>query len=322
MCEKEAEDIKGYSKPRSRDKQTCAQTVSNLQRGQDIKIIFSINGYVKELNIATGNNTVLAAVGDYVYSMAYDYTHGYLFLPRYNVKDILRLQYPSEQSLKTIVIAVSNPADVAVDPMYEHLYWTEKIRGGRIARCNFDGSNIITILNEDFPWAITVAFENRLMYYSIHEPIPARSIKQARLNGTDRRTVTANLHQIVGLIFDNDDNRLYFMAYDTGDIKSARPNGSNVTQIQQTDTISNYDLARPNGSNVTQIQQTDTISNYDLARPNGSNLTQIQQTDTISNYDLARPNGSNLTQIQHTDTISNYDLARPNGSKTHTDTTN
>lgn len=72
-----------------------------------------------------------------------------------------RLHYPSKQSLKTIVLAVGNPADVAVDHVYEHLYWTEKILGGRITRCNFDGSNIITILNEDLPWAITADFENR-----------------------------------------------------------------------------------------------------------------------------------------------------------------
>lgn len=58
-----------------------------------MKIVFSINGYVKELNVGTGNSTVLATVGDYVYSMAYDYKHGYLFLPRYNVKDIMRYDF-------------------------------------------------------------------------------------------------------------------------------------------------------------------------------------------------------------------------------------
>lgn len=39
------------------------------------------------------------------------------------------------------------------------------------------------------------------------------------------------------------------MDYDTGDIKSVRPNGSNLTQIHKTGSNGNYDLAL-NGDNI------------------------------------------------------------------------
>lgn len=58
--------------------------------GQDIKIVYSIRDYIKELDVASGKVTMVAKVSDNVFSMAYDYKHGYLFLPRFNTGDILR----------------------------------------------------------------------------------------------------------------------------------------------------------------------------------------------------------------------------------------
>lgn len=60
--------------------------------------------------------------------------------------------------------SVSNPADVAIDSLYEHLYWTERIHGGGIGRCNYDGSNITVIIKEDYIWSVTLDLENRFVY--------------------------------------------------------------------------------------------------------------------------------------------------------------
>lgn len=75
-----------------------------------------------------------------------------------------RLHYSLEQSMETIVPSVTNPADVAIDSLYEHLYWTERIRGGGIGRCNYDGSNITVIMKEDYIWSVTLDLENRFVY--------------------------------------------------------------------------------------------------------------------------------------------------------------
>lgn len=59
-----------------------------------MKIIFSTKGLVKELDLSTGNVKILVNVNQSrVFSMAYDYKYGYIFLPRYELGDILRYEF-------------------------------------------------------------------------------------------------------------------------------------------------------------------------------------------------------------------------------------
>ncbi|VDI42052.1 Hypothetical predicted protein [Mytilus galloprovincialis] len=99
--------------------------------------------------------------------------------------------------METIVPSVSNPADVAIDSLYEHLYWTERIRGGGIGRCNYDGSNITVIMKEDYIWSVTLDLENSWMYYNMI----GIGIKRASLNGSDREIIQLKKHQIVAVTF-------------------------------------------------------------------------------------------------------------------------
>ncbi|CAC5416396.1 unnamed protein product [Mytilus coruscus] len=214
-----------------------------------MKIIFQTNGLVKELDLSTGNVIILADVSSRVFAMAYDYKYGYIFLPRYELGGILRLHYTSDQSLVTVVPAAATPVNVVIDPMYDHLYWTERYTGGRIARCNFGGSNMTLITNEIQPWAIMLDLTNRWLYYSIIQP-GDRSINRVRLNGSDKQTVSVLPNQILGLEMDIDQKRIYWLDFDTGKVQSARTNGSGVTEIFDSGaTTSNYDFVI-NGDNI------------------------------------------------------------------------
>ncbi|CAC5416400.1 unnamed protein product [Mytilus coruscus] len=196
------------------------------------KLLFSVNGEVKELDINTGNVTTLVDIASTIYSMAYDYGNQYLYIPRHNRNDIIRLRYPSEHTLTfEAIVNTQSPATVAMDQQNEHLYWTEYTDPGRIRRSNFDGTFTKTILPESYPWALTIDLENRWIYFSTYLN---RAIKRARFNGTEMQTIAAPINLVTSLHLDNNKNRLYFMELDSGDIKSANTDGSNLTNIFST----------------------------------------------------------------------------------------
>lgn len=57
--------------------------------------------------------------------------------------------------------------NVAIDQQSQYLYWTERAASGRIGRCNFDGTNIFTILNDSYIWALAIDFKNRFVFHRL-----------------------------------------------------------------------------------------------------------------------------------------------------------
>lgn len=204
-------------------------------KGHTTTLLFSVGNIIKELDLNTGNVTVLVDIASRVFSMAYDYENKYFYLPRYDKKDIIRLRYPSENvsTLETIV-TVTSPLNIAIDQINEHLYWIDSNSIEKIRRCKTDGTNQVTILSEGGIWGLTIDLTNRWIIYS--NPNNMKGIYRVRFDGTEKQTVIAYSNQITGLYLDNDDNLLYFVDHTTGDIKSLTTTGSNLTNILSTGT--------------------------------------------------------------------------------------
>lgn len=205
----------------------------SASKGHTTTLLFSVGNIIKELDLNTGNVTALIDIASRVFSMAYDYENKYIYLPRNDKNDIIRLRYPSENvsTLKTIV-TVASPLNIAIDQINEHLYWIDS--SSRIRRCKTDGTNQVTILSELGIWGLAIDLTNRWIIYS--NPNTMKGIYRVRFDGTEMQTVIAYSNQITGLYLDNDDNLLYFVDYTYGDIKSVTTTGSNLTNILSTGT--------------------------------------------------------------------------------------
>lgn len=81
---------------------------------------------------------------------------------------VFRLRYPSEQTLTfEPIIKANTPVNVVIDQQSGHLYWTDYTTSGNIGRCNIDGTNAITILNETHPWGLAIDLKSRFVYYCL-----------------------------------------------------------------------------------------------------------------------------------------------------------
>lgn len=64
----------------------CFKCISGIEE----KLVFSTNGYLKELNLDTMVLTVIANSTGIIYSLAYDYKDSYMYALRYHLSDIVR----------------------------------------------------------------------------------------------------------------------------------------------------------------------------------------------------------------------------------------
>lgn len=58
------------------------------------------------------------------------------------------------------------PVGLVIDPLYNHVYWTERFTG-KLCRCNLDGSLKSVVLQEDALFALTFDYRNRLVLGSL-----------------------------------------------------------------------------------------------------------------------------------------------------------
>ncbi|CAG2243751.1 unnamed protein product [Mytilus edulis] len=120
---------------------------------------------IKELDLNTGNVTLVVNTASVVYSMAYDYENKYLYVPRSTQNDIMRLRYPPENvSTFEKIVSAGSPTAISIDQINEHLYWTDSYAFGRIGRCNFDGTNIVTIISERDVWGLAIDPTHRYVF--------------------------------------------------------------------------------------------------------------------------------------------------------------
>ncbi|CAG2249887.1 unnamed protein product [Mytilus edulis] len=191
-------------------------------------LLFSTQDFINELDLDSGNVTVLASGVDFVFSMDYDYKHGFVYLSRYYKKDIQKFNYTTVENiiLETVIVTEYYPVGVAIDTVNSHVYWTEQLALSRqIRRCNFDGTNPVVILDEKSPWAISLDLINRLIYYGTFKG----TIGRLEMNRTNQENIISNgIGHVSDLNIDMNSGYIYWIEYGSGDLKSATINGSNV----------------------------------------------------------------------------------------------
>ncbi|CAC5403632.1 LRP8 [Mytilus coruscus] len=153
------------------------------------------------------------------------------------------------------VTQARRPIGVAIDPVDNHVYWTERLAPEELKRCNFDGTNKISILQNGQLYALTLDYRNRWLYYSIYPTNSA--IRRSRLNGTETQTVLdVYTEQVTGLNIDYNGDRLFWLERKNGDVKSS--NGTNVVKIVSTNAtnenlgihVHNSDIYCANGKRI------------------------------------------------------------------------
>ncbi|CAC5403634.1 VLDLR [Mytilus coruscus] len=205
-------------------------------QGFQNKLIISTYGTIKELNLQNGEELELQTdLQSFIYSVDYDYRNGYLYFSRYTKNDIQRFRYPPGQMTDLVPVTfASRPVGLVIDPLYNHVYWTERSTG-KLCRCNLDGSLKSVILQDDPLFALTFDYRNRWLYYSTDNT--KKSIRRLKLNDSENQTII-NVHSelVTGMSIGNDKDRLYWMEFNNGFLKSSTLNGSSVMTVLNTNT--------------------------------------------------------------------------------------
>ncbi|CAC5365943.1 unnamed protein product [Mytilus coruscus] len=203
-----------------------------ISQGLQNKLIYSTQNTIKEINLRSGNVSVLLSnLRSNIYSLDYDYKTEYIYFPRHNLNVISRFRYPAGKPyIVENVITAAEPIALVIDPLDEYVFWTE-LYTGKICKCNFNGLNKACILQDDKLYAITLDYRSRWLYYTTFGT--TRKIRRARLNGSDKQTVI-NSVEVTGLGIDTNGWRLYWMVHNIGELRSSTLNGTNIIKVLNT----------------------------------------------------------------------------------------
>ncbi|XP_071179457.1 von Willebrand factor D and EGF domain-containing protein-like [Mytilus edulis] len=96
-----------------------------------------------------------------------------------------KLQYPTEdKSTPEVIISVTSPTGVAVDPTHDHLYWAALYN--QIYRSNLDGTELVMIVyNVYMPVDIDLDIYNRFLFFITK----SSEIWKCSLNGSECNTI-------------------------------------------------------------------------------------------------------------------------------------
>ena len=85
--------------------------------------------------------------------------------------------------------------DVVIDPIHQHLYWSQESNPGGIFRANLDGTNTVPLVSGiAFPRSLAIDFEHTEIYW-----ITPSLVQRAALDGTNQETVVTDLFAGTGL---------------------------------------------------------------------------------------------------------------------------
>ncbi|XP_071133321.1 low-density lipoprotein receptor-related protein 5-like isoform X2 [Mytilus edulis] len=204
------------------------------------KVLFTTKFTIMELDFKTSNSTLLVRQNAEMFSMDYDYKNKFIYFPRYHHNDIMRFTYPSTNiTLETVLKTGTNPSGLAIDSKFDHIYWTE-IGTSSIVRCNLNGTYRYTfpetIRN---PFVIRLDLANRLIYYVERRD----GIIKSSFNLSEKLKIVTLNERVDCMDLDIDEERLYWITYDKGELKSASSRGNDVQQVISTNSnINNYAL--------------------------------------------------------------------------------
>lgn len=145
---------------------------------------------------------------------------------------------------EVVVSGLSAPIDVKLARCDGKIYWSDSV-SRRIQRANLDGSNIETIYASQAPWrpsGIALDFDARQIYFGEIDGTPngAGQITDSRLSRVDfdgsNATVLLGLGPTrpFGIELDLANDRMYWAEFATGDIRSARLDGSQAAVLANT----------------------------------------------------------------------------------------
>ncbi|CAG2222929.1 LRP2 [Mytilus edulis] len=194
------------------------------KEGRQEKLLFSTSTKMKEINLDTGIVKELFNLSKTVYSITYDVKGRYMYASRYVYGSIVRFHYPNDQEvyLETVV-NTPRPYSIKFDSENRHLYWTEYTSLRKIKRC------ITTIVNAPHPLGLTLDTHNRLIYYG-----EGNALHRVTFDGLENEVLVNQTERPIDIHIDFDDKRVYWMEYETGDLKSALYNGSDVKTVVST----------------------------------------------------------------------------------------
>ncbi|XP_071121805.1 pro-epidermal growth factor-like [Mytilus edulis] len=196
------------------------------------KVLFANYTSINEIDVKTRIMTVLVNHGENaVFSLDYDYQNKYVYFPRYNLNEIMRFPYPSQNIiLQHVVSTSSNPSDVAVDSANDHVYWVNHY-GNTVSRCKLDGTNVVVVSNSlsSSTFMIRLDVINRWLYIGYRN----KGIFKSRFDLTDMSMIANFTSATYCMDIDLIEQRLYWMNND-GDIKSVNVDGSDVKTIMST----------------------------------------------------------------------------------------
>ncbi|CAG2229955.1 LRP5_6 [Mytilus edulis] len=174
------------------------------------KLLFTTANNIQEIDLDTLVVKELAYQSTESHSIAYDEKERYVYSSRLAENTIVRFPYPNDQAVNfETVVSTNRPYYVAFDSGNSHLYWTELNTLGRVVRCKSDG------------W----------IYYSTET---SNALLRVTFDGTERQVVINLSSRLIDIQVDFVDQRVYWMEYDTGDLKSVLNNGSDVKTVMST----------------------------------------------------------------------------------------
>ncbi|XP_052094675.1 low-density lipoprotein receptor-related protein 4-like [Mytilus californianus] len=200
------------------------------------QLLFSNGTHVFSKDLDSNNLRILVETMDSsVIYVDYDLIDGYIYWSDLDTNTISRRRCRSgnEKSDKEVIVQQqtnSRPIGIAVDSQNGHLYWADQ-DGGPIRRSDFDGSNVVDILNESLekPTTITIDISNRWLYFSDHGK---HTIERCTFDGSSRQILISNdVISPYGLALDMDSKRLYWTDSALYHIKSSKFDGSDVKTL-------------------------------------------------------------------------------------------
>ncbi|VDI81261.1 Hypothetical predicted protein [Mytilus galloprovincialis] len=255
------------------------------------KLMFSTYNYLKEIDLDTGVVQKLTSQNEQVYSLAYDIKERYMYVPKYDTGDIVRFSYPTNHTVMSeSIVTTSSPFGISFDSVNRHLYWTELSSTGMIKRCNPDGSNVTVLLSEIKPTALALDIQHRWIYYG-QEQNPSK-IFRTNFDGMDKTIIINYVASYVyGIGVDVDAERLYWMEYEMGDLRSAWYNGSDVKTIISTNATDNNLNIDINGDFIFYTSNNQIMK---IDKSLGQNPTVVHtDTEKIYGFLLYKQDGEN-----------------------------
>ncbi|CAG2253865.1 APOER2 [Mytilus edulis] len=156
-----------------------------------------------------------------------------------------RFRYPNNQTvIFERVVQTNLPLAVTFDSTNRHLYWTEDSPHKTIFRCDADGSNKTLILSAspNYPSSLTLDIYNRWIYFG--EELSNGEINRLTFDGNELTVIIRDpTTYVYGIELDVRRDRIYWMECNTGDLKSASYNGSDIKTVFNTNSNINWDIA-------------------------------------------------------------------------------